>query len=88
MIKFGGIVDKAWEGCRGSAGGWVAEELDLPGGSEKGKAYVMLIGWTSVDSHMKYRETQSFKDNIHLLRGAKDLKNLAVFHVAASEFKP
>ena len=34
----------------------------------KGKAAVLLIGWQSREAHMAFRETQSFKDNIHLLR--------------------
>jgi len=87
MKKFGAIVKSAWEGCRGSVGGWVAEELEDPKTSEKAKAYIALIGWQSVQSHMDFRETQSFKDNIHVLRGAKDLKNVAVVHVEAKEFK-
>lgn len=86
--KFGSIVTDAWKDCKGTTGGWVVEEQDLPGSSEKAKAYVTLIGWTSVEAHLQYRETQSFKDNIYLLRGAKDLKNVVMFHVAASEFKP
>ncbi|EXJ66106.1 uncharacterized protein A1O5_10721 [Cladophialophora psammophila CBS 110553] len=87
MKKFGSIVQRDWEGCRGAAGGWVAEELEDPKTSEKAKVYVELIGWESVDSHMKFRETQSFRDNLHLLRGAKDLKNVVMVHVAAKEFK-
>lgn len=63
-----------------SAGGWVEEELTIPGTSEKGTAYQCLLGWTSVEAHMAHREKQSFKDNIHLIRGDKDLKHLAVVH--------
>jgi hypothetical protein len=87
MKKFGGIVEDNWKECRGTAGGWVVEELEDPKSGSKAKVYVELIGWVSVDSHMRYRETQAFKDSIHLLRGAKDLKNLAVVHVEAKEFK-
>ncbi|KIW70731.1 hypothetical protein PV04_02972 [Phialophora macrospora] len=87
MKKFGSIVQRDWEECRGTAGGWVAEELEDPKTGEKAKVYVCLLGWPGVESHMKFRETQSFKDNVHLLRGAKDLKNVAVVHVASKEFK-
>lgn len=73
------------KGFKDSAGGWVAEELDLPDGSGKARGFIALIGWESVEAHQKFRETQSFKDNIHWLRGAKDLKTLAVFHVPAKE---
>ena len=87
MKQFGANVQGDWEGCSGLAGGWVAEELEDPKSSEKAKVYICLIGWESVDSHMKYRETQSFKDNIHMLRGAKDLKNTVMVHAATKEFK-
>lgn len=87
MKKFGSIVQKDWPETRGTASGWVAEELEDPKTGEKAKVYVCLIGWPSVESHMKYRETQSFKDNIHLLRGGKDLKNVVMVHVASTEFK-
>ncbi len=88
MTKFGNAVTEVWKDCKGTTGGWVVEELDLPKSSEKAKAYVALLGWTSVDAHMAYRETQSFKDNVHLLRGAKDLKDVGMFHVVTTEFKP
>ena len=87
MKKFGGLVKGNWDECSGTAGGWVAEEQDDPKSGDKAKVYVCLIGWTSVDSHMRFRETQTFKDHIHLLRGAKDLKNVVMVHVAAKEFK-
>ena len=69
----------------GSAGGWIAEELPIPNTSDKGKAYAAFIGWTSVQAHMDFRETQAFKDNIHHLRGAKDLKHLTVVHTSGTE---
>ncbi|TKA71980.1 hypothetical protein B0A55_06992 [Friedmanniomyces simplex] len=34
----------------------------------KGKAAVVTIGWQTKEAHMAFRETQAFKDNIHLLR--------------------
>ncbi|KAJ9611489.1 hypothetical protein H2200_004673 [Cladophialophora chaetospira] len=87
LKKFGSIVKRDWPETRGAASGWVAEELDDPKSGEKSKVYVVLIGWPSVESHMKYRETQSFKDNIHLLRGPKELKNVVMVHVASQQFK-
>ena len=81
------VEDNA-ETYTGSAGGWVQEELPIPGTSEKGKAYAAFIGWTSVEAHMQFRETQAFKDNIHFLRGAKDLKKLTVVHTSGTEVQP
>ena len=54
------------EGFKGAAGGWVFEDVEYEG--KKGKAYVWLLGWESVEAHMAFRETQAFRDNIHLLR--------------------
>lgn len=83
LKQFGEVVKGSSDDFKAAVGGWVVEELDDPKSSEKRKAYVLLIGWTSVQAHLSYRETQTFKDNIHLLRGAKDLKGVGVFQVAA-----
>lgn len=45
-------------------------EKSLEYNGVKGQAAVLAIGWTSYDAHMAFRETQTFKDNIHLLRNA------------------
>jgi hypothetical protein len=39
--------------------------------------------WESVEAHMKFRETQTFKDNIHLLRDGPTA--LEVHHTAFTE---
>ncbi|KIX09467.1 uncharacterized protein Z518_00547 [Rhinocladiella mackenziei CBS 650.93] len=85
MKTFASVFEGSANGFIGAFGGWVVEELDIPNTSEKGKVYVALIGWTSVEAHMKCRETQTFKDNVHYLRGAKDLKAINVFHVPSQE---
>ncbi|KAK5459852.1 hypothetical protein LTS15_003981 [Exophiala xenobiotica] len=85
MNKFVDVVGSTAEGFKAAIGGFVEEELTDPKSSEPCLGYVALIGWTSVEAHLKYRETQAFKDNIHYLRGAKDLQNVAVFHVPAKE---
>jgi len=38
-----------------------------------------------VQAHLDFRETQEFKANIHLLRGAKNVVAMEVFHVAFLE---
>ncbi|KIW88701.1 uncharacterized protein Z519_10747 [Cladophialophora bantiana CBS 173.52] len=68
-----------------SAAGWVDEEIDIPGMEERGKAYVLLVGWTSVEAHMQFRETQAFKDSIHYVMGAKNLKKIEAVHVSLTE---
>jgi quinol monooxygenase YgiN len=76
-----------WLGREASgAGGYVAgasafgithEEVEYKG--VKGKAAVIAIGWTSKEAHMSFRETQTFKENIGLLRG--DAKAIEMHHV-------
>ena len=72
----------------GSAGGWVVEDVPIPDTSEKGKAYVALIGWKSMEDHMAFRNTQAFKGNIHWLLDAKDMKHRTVVHYSGTEVQP
>ena len=88
MKKFVKVVEDNADTYTGSAGGWIKEELPIPGTEDKGKAYAAFIGWTSVQGHLDFRETQPFKDNVHLLRGAKDLKKLTVIHTSGTEVQP
>ena len=64
------VEQKPESGFKGKSGGWVEEDVESEklGDGKKGKAFVGLFGWESVEAHMKFRETQEFKDNIHLLR--------------------
>ena len=79
------VLEKEATTYKASVGGWVDEEIDVPGtNGEKGKAYVLLIGWTSVEAHIEFRTTQAFKDNIHYLRGAKDLKKIEAVHASCT----
>lgn len=81
IAKLAGAIEKgAGEDYTGFVAGWVDEELDIPGKEEKGKVYSVLVGWKSVEAHNKFRETQIFKDNIHLLREAKHLKGVNMIH--------
>lgn len=80
LKKMVAVIEKEATTYKASAGGWVVEEIPIPDTSDKAKAYTALIGWESVEAHLAFRETQAFKDNIHLLRQAKDLKKLHVVH--------
>lgn len=64
------------EGFKAASVGWVVEDVEYEG--KKGKAYVALVGWESVEAHMACRETQAFKDNAHLIR--EDTLGLEVHH--------
>lgn len=60
------------------------DNLKSPKEGLEGRAAVLVIGWESVDAHMKVRETQLFKDNIHLLRNG--VKDAEVHHVQLMNF--
>lgn len=69
---------------RNHAAGWAIEEVKsdkVEGG--KAKVLVALIPWKSVEEHKQTRETDAFKENIGLLKDAKGLKHLEVYHVSA-----
>ncbi len=71
-----------------SAGGWVVEDVPIPDTSEKGKAYVVLIGWKSMEDHTAFTSTQAFKDNSHWLTEAKDVKHYSMVHYSGTEVQP
>lgn len=80
-----GVIEKNADGYKGSAGGWIVEEPENEKAGGKSKAYFAAIGWESVEAHLKFREHQAFKDNISLLREAKDFKDLNVVHASLLE---
>lgn len=84
--KFADIVKADSPDVKAIASGWAEEEVDIPGTEEKGRLWNALIAWTSLQAHLDYRGTQTFKDNIYLLRGAKDVKGVKVFHISTEEF--
>ncbi|KAF8850345.1 hypothetical protein BDZ45DRAFT_633090 [Acephala macrosclerotiorum] len=82
LEKFIKVMDNP-EGTAGHAYGEIIEEVSKHADGEegkKGKAVVLTIGWESVDTHMKFRETEKFKSNIGLIRGNHG--GVEMFHVA------
>lgn len=79
------VFEKEATNHRASVGGWVDEQVDIPGTDEKGRLYVLLVGWTSVEAHTEFRGTQAFQDSIHLLMDAKDLKKIEAVHASLTE---
>lgn len=64
--------------------GWgVENDFPVRGGGEgqKGNMLIMLVGWPSIGAHMKFRETEAFKDSVGLLRGMEGMIKLTMFHV-------
>ncbi|KAK4497549.1 hypothetical protein PRZ48_012000 [Zasmidium cellare] len=79
VLKFGEAVNKEQpEGYHGSAVGLTHEDIEKDG--HKGKGAVLTIGWSSVDAHMKFRETETFKSLAPVLRNG--VKTANVVHVA------
>jgi hypothetical protein len=86
--QFQQFVNKALMKCadvKGVSFGWgVERDYPVRGGEEgqKGSLLTALIGWPSVDAHMRFRETDVFKDNVGLIRSLGGLVKLAMFHVS------
>ena len=53
---------KSKEGFRGGAHGWVIEEIAKAGGEPKGRAYLALLGWDSIEAHMAATEGADFQE--------------------------
>lgn len=85
VTAFISVFEREAKNYRASAAGWVDEEVDIPETDEKGKAYILLVGWTSVDAHVDFRDSQAFKNNIHLIVGTKDLKKIEAVHASLTE---
>lgn len=69
--------------CGSITQGWTDSDVALPSEADgqTGRILVSLISWPSVERHMENRNTQAFKDSVHLLRGLPSLIKLDVFHV-------
>nr|POF15300.1 hypothetical protein CFP56_42189 [Quercus suber] len=83
MLKFVAKVEEgAPEGFLGATAGLTHEEIEKDG--VKGIGAMVTVGWQSVDAHMKFRESQLFKDIIELL--GKDHKAGDMHHTAFMQF--
>ncbi|KAH6675474.1 hypothetical protein B0J14DRAFT_586569 [Halenospora varia] len=83
LAKFTNALDTSnVQGYLGNVTGEIVEELEWKG--KKGNAVKLLIGWTSKDEHMKFRDSQVFKDNIGLLREGNG--GIEMFHVPFKAF--
>ena len=71
------VFKQCGETCISFATGWVLEELDHPDGSN-GKAVRLqgLLGWNSVEDHMRVREMPEFRELISSVRSKSTWKVL------------
>ncbi|KAG4439660.1 hypothetical protein IFR05_004857 [Cadophora sp. M221] len=81
FMKGIGVPEKCYGGVWGeSVEGDVGKHVvDGDGGSVKGRAVVLVIGWESREAHMLFRETESFRENVGLLR--EGMGGVEMFHV-------
>ncbi|KAL8805413.1 MAG: hypothetical protein Q9182_001979 [Xanthomendoza sp. 2 TL-2023] len=68
MKKFAQLLEEKAAGFKGFAGGWVVEDIEHAEVGGKTKTWQSCVGWQSVEAHMAFRETEEFKDNVHLIR--------------------
>ena len=83
--SFLSILEAEAQACTGVSSGWQLEQVakNLFEEDRKGHAHVSVIGWESKEKHLEFRETSTFKDNIHLLRDGS--KGLEVNHTTFEE---
>lgn len=85
--RFAQFADKGLKDCPDVQAvdfGWGLENnFPVRGGEEgqQGSMLTALIGWPSIDAHMKYRETDAFKETVDLIRGMEGLVKIAMFHI-------
>lgn len=64
------------QGMHSTASGWIREEAEHEslGAGVKGRAFVALVGWESVEDHENFRNTAAFKTNIGDMKSKVDIK--------------
>ncbi|KAJ5021901.1 hypothetical protein PSV08DRAFT_367095 [Bipolaris maydis] len=67
VSAFIAVLEREETAYRATTCGWVEEDVDIPGTTEKTRVFVLLIGRTSVDAHLSFRNTKAFAEYIHLL---------------------
>lgn len=77
MSDLFGVLKKQ-EIHRGSAGGWILEDIPIPKTTVKGKAFQAFIGWDSIDSFKNFQQTVAFAEILRSLKSAKDLKGITL----------
>ncbi|KAI0899844.1 hypothetical protein F4806DRAFT_267893 [Annulohypoxylon nitens] len=84
---FLGKLGKAATGMTGEiALGWTVEK-DVLFKGEPSRVLVAVVGWTSVDAHLKTRDTEEFKQLIPMIRGLESLKGMELCHVSNTTFE-
>lgn len=61
------------------------DQVDLPNGQGKAKAFVMLIGWDSVDAHIKFLVDPIVQKYLPLIMGLPGVIGRDMCHVSLTE---
>ena len=69
------------DGYVGNCLGEVIEEVEKEEGSGMGKAVLLCIGWTGLEKHLAFRETDVFKANVPLLRQGRSGVEMVSFFI-------
>lgn len=81
------FIDKALTGypeIKGVNYGWgVENDFPVRGGEEgqTGSILMAFVGWTSIDAHLKYQETDLYKENVHLLQSFEGVVGMKMIHI-------
>ena len=68
-------------GMRAEAGAWMAGGIPYSKvGPEGSTAWAHLVGWGNVAEHKAFRESDGFKEHVHLIRG-KGQSATDMFHI-------
>lgn len=65
LSTFCSVLDSA-PGCVHRAFGLTRNPVTMSGG--EGHAALLMIGWTSVEAHLRFKTTRPWQENIHLVR--------------------
>ncbi|MCJ1247046.1 hypothetical protein MMC30_004257 [Trapelia coarctata] len=79
MGVWDGWAEEAVE--RGGEGGEGAGKGKEEGEKEMCTVFVNVVGWESVDAHMKFQTSEAFGANIHHLLGIKEMRGTELYHV-------
>jgi len=82
--KFISVLGKS-DGFHGSGSGSIVEDVSPSDGGDKQKAFLGVIGWSSVDSHVKAMQGEDAVKAIPLLTNASG--SFSVHHARLQQFK-
>lgn len=77
MRKLFGVVEQQHI-CKGSSGGWVLEDINVPGILDQVKSFQAFIGWRSLQECREFHETSTFRDAVAPVEAAAGLLKITL----------